>query len=89
MRESYRGEGGLRITFDENLKYRTENVNFTKKKIDKNYFEDEKNIIMEIKAHGAWPLWLARKLSAERIFPQQFSKVGKIYQKIGKELQNV
>ncbi len=89
VRESYQGEGGLRITFDEDLKYRLGEVNFSKKKTDRNYFEDERNIIMEIKAHGAWPLWLARKMSAERIFPQQFSKVGKIYQKIGKELQNV
>ena len=89
VRESYRGEGGLRITFDENLKYRLSEVNFSKKKADRNYFEDERNIIMEIKAHGAWPLWLVRKMSEERIFPQQFSKVGKIYQKIGKELQNV
>ena len=85
-RESYQGEEGLRITFDENLQYRTKNINFTKQKSDKNYFDDEKNIIMEIKAHGVLPLWLVKKLSAERIFPQQFSKVGKIYQKIGKEL---
>ncbi len=86
LRQSWQGEGGLRITFDENLKYRTNNVNFTKRKTNKNYFEDEKNIIMEIKAHGVLPLWLVKKLSAEHIFPQQFSKVGKIYQKIGKEL---
>ena len=84
-RQSWQGENGLRITFDENLKYRTKNVNFIKRKSDKNYFNDEKNIIMEIKAHGVLPLWLAHKLSAERIFPQQFSKVGKIYQKIRKE----
>lgn len=84
-RQSWQGEDGLRITFDENLKYRTQNINFVKRKTDKNYFNDEKNIIMEIKAHGVLPLWLVRKLSAERIFPQQFSKVGKIYQKIRKE----
>ena len=89
VRYSWQGEDGLRITFDEDLKYRTENINFTKKKSDKNYFENEKNIIMEIKAHGVWPLWLAHKLSVERIFPQQFSKVGKIYQKIGKEIYHV
>lgn len=88
-RESYQGENGLRITFDEKLKYRTENIGFSKRKIDKYYFDDEKNIIMEIKAHGAWPLWLARKMSQERIFPEQFSKVGKIYQKIRKEQKNV
>ncbi len=88
VRESYQGADGLRITFDENLKYRTKNVNFTKNKADQDYFENEKNIIMEIKAHGVLPLWLVKKLSAERIFPEQFSKVGKIYQKIRKE-QNV
>ena len=88
VRESYQGADGLRITFDENLKYRTKNVNFTKNKADKDYFENEKNIIMEIKAHGVLPLWLVKKLSAEKIFPEQFSKVGKIYQKIRKE-QNV
>lgn len=85
-RESYQGEDGLRITFDERLKYRTENINFSKQKNDQIYFNDEKDIIMEIKAHGVLPLWLVKKLSAERIFPQQFSKVGKIYQKIGKEI---
>jgi len=89
VRESYQGENGLRITFDEDLSYRVGNIDFTSKKSDEKYFEDEKNIIMEIKAHGVWPLWLARKLSEERIFPQQFSKVGKIYQKIGKEINHV
>ena len=87
LRESYQGEDGLRITFDEQLKSRVgDNLKFVKKKSDKSYFEDEKNIIMEIKAHEVWPLWLAQTLSVEKIFPSQFSKVGKIYQKIGKEI---
>ena len=85
VRQSYQGEAALRITFDEELKYRTKNVIFTKNKTDKHFFENEKNIIMEIKAHGVLPLWLVRKLSEERIFPEQFSKVGKIYEKIRKE----
>ena len=87
VRESYQGENGLRITFDEQLKSRVgDNLKFVKKKSDKSYFEDEKNIITEIKAHEVWLLWLAHTLSAEKIFPSQFSKVGKIYQKIGKEI---
>ena len=88
-RESYQGEEGLRITFDENLKYRNQNLNFTKRKDDKVFFHDEKNIIMEIKAHEVMPLWLVRALSAEKVYPQQFSKVGKIYQQIRKEEQHV
>ncbi len=88
VRESYQGNDKLRITFDEDLKYRTNKIAFRKLKSDKNFFNDEKNIIMEIKAHGFLPLWLVRKLSEEKIFPEQFSKVGKIYEKARKE-QNV
>lgn len=88
-RESYQGEEGLRITFDENLKYRTKNLSFAKRKDDKSFFTDEKNIIMEIKAHEVMPLWLVKALSAEKVYPQQFSKVGKIYQQIRKEAQHV
>ena len=83
-RESYKGEDELRITFDENLKYRNQNLRFSKEKRDKIYFEDNHNIIMEIKAHGVLPLWLVKELSAKKIYPQQFSKVGKIYEKIRK-----
>lgn len=84
-RESYQGENKLRITFDENLSFRTENINFKSSKSDQKYFNDDKNVIMEIKAHGYLPLWLVQELSKEKIFPQQFSKVGKIYQKIRKD----
>lgn len=87
-RESYKGEDGLRITFDEKLKYRTENLRLNKEKHDKIYFEDNRNIIMEVKAHGVLPLWLVKTMSEQKVFPQQFSKVGKIYEKIRKE-QNV
>ncbi|MBQ3352875.1 polyphosphate polymerase domain-containing protein [Candidatus Saccharibacteria bacterium] len=83
-RESYKGEDELRITFDENLKYRNQNLRFSKEKHDKIYFEDNHNIIMEIKAHGVLPLWLVKELSANKIYPQQFSKAGKIYEKIRK-----
>lgn len=85
-RESYQGDNGLRITFDENLSYRTNHIDFAPHDSDQLYFDPPKNVIMEIKAHGAWPLWLTRKMSATKIFPEQFSKVGKIYQKIGKEI---
>ena len=75
----------MRITFDENLKYRTDNLSLNKTKRDKIYFEDKQNIILEIKAQGVLPLWLVELLTKNRVFPQQFSKVGKIYQKIRKE----
>ena len=45
---------------------------------------------MEIKAHGVLPLWLVEIMSAEHIYPQQFSKIGKVYAKlINKKGKNV
>ena len=87
-RESYKGEDNLRITFDENLKYRYKNLSLKNPKRGKMYFKDKRNIILEIKAHGVLPLWLVQILSANKLYPQQFSKVGKSYEKMRKE-QNV
>lgn len=87
-RESYQGEDKLRITFDEKLRYRDKNLSLSKSKSDKIYFEDGRNIIMEIKAQGVLPLWLVKAMSANKTYPEQFSKVGKIFDKIRKE-QNV
>lgn len=87
-RTSYKDENNLRVTFDEKLKYRNRNLELKNKKNDKIYFEGDRNIIMEIKAGGAWPLWLVHKMSELKVYPQRFSKIGMIYQKIRKE-QNV
>lgn len=81
-RESYRGKDDLRITFDSNLKYRTDSLRFEKTKHDKMYFKDNRNIIMEVKASGAIPFWLSRILSEQQLYPEQFSKIGKIYERI-------
>ena len=53
---------------------------------DKHYFNDEKNIIMEIKANGVIPLWLAKALSSAKAYPTSFSKIGKVYELIRKEI---
>ena len=87
-RESYKGDDELRITFDEHLKYRAQNLSLIKAKRDKIYFKDKRNIIMEVKAHGIIPLWLVKIMSEAKIYPQQFSKIGKVYEKLRKE-QNV
>ena len=89
QRESYQGEDKLRITFDANLKYREKNLSLFKEKNDKIYFKDKRNIIMEIKAHGVLPLWLVKALSENKAYPQQFSKVGKIFEKLIRKEQNV
>ena len=84
-RTSYIGDRKLRITFDENLSYRNHDLDFTTRKKDRKYFNDKKDIIMEIKAHGVLPLWLVRTLSRDQVYPQQFSKIGKVYEQIIKE----
>lgn len=84
-RESYRGENNLRITFDKNLKYRNRNLKFTKNAKDKYAFKDIKTVIMEIKASWSYPLWLVRLLAKEQIYPERFSKIGKVYEKLRKE----
>ena len=84
-RESWVGENNLRITFDENLSYRDRDLNFTKKLNDKKYFKTDKNIIMEVKAHETMPLWLVKKLSEQKVYPERFSKIGKIYELVRKE----
>lgn len=87
-RESYKDGEGLRVTFDEGLCFRDQDLSLKSEKHDKIYFKDNRNIIMEIKAHGMMPLWLVKKMSELKIYPQSFSKIGKVYELIRKE-QNV
>lgn len=82
QRESYKDDKDLRITFDENLKYRHHNLCLKKQKSDTIFFKDNRNIIMEVKTTGAMPLWFVKTLSKYRIYPSRFSKIGKIYQQI-------
>lgn len=68
----------LRITFDMNLRFRTDNLtlksgSFGESIIDKTY------CIMEIKALGAIPLWLCKALDTLKIYPSSFSKYGTAY----------
>ena len=85
QRESYKDDNGLRITFDENLKYRNTNLNLKNQKNDIMFFKDNRNIIMEVKTSEAMPLWFVEALSKLKIYPCQFSKIGKIYQRINKK----
>ena len=83
-RKSYQGTENpdVRVTFDENLRYRRNNLRLEKGSRGKKYFENsEKCVILEVKANDSFPLWLVSALSKNKIFPQSFSKYGKIYQK--------
>ena len=88
-RESYRDNDQVRITFDQNLRYRNQNFNLISRKNDTMYFKDERNVIMEVKTRGALPLWLVKAMTKCNIYPERFSKIGSIYQKINQKGQHV
>ena len=68
----------LRITFDRNISWRTEDINL---KVEP-YGEQILDIgysLMEIKAAGSMPLWLAELLAQGGIKQTSFSKYGMAY----------
>ena len=65
----------LRITFDSNLRYRTEDLDLSKGSHGE-LFEPEDFYIMEIKFPQSAPLWLTRILDELKIYPGSFSKIG-------------
>ncbi len=80
-RFSYRGENGLRITFDKNLSYRDSKFELMKPcdGLDKPILPEGKMGVLEIKAAKAFPLWLCGILSKLEIYPRSFSKYGAAY----------
>lgn len=83
----------LRITLDSNIQYRTHELDFNRHHDNKAYFQNHQ-ILMEIKSHYAFPLWLSAVLSEMELYPTSFSKYGKIYEdcllpKIRKEISYV
>lgn len=79
-REAYYGreDSELRITFDENILWREEDISLC----SQIYGEPLLNpgcALMEIKIAGAMPLWLAHLLSENKIFQTSFSKYGNAY----------
>ncbi len=81
-RLSYVGEedSDLRITFDEEVTYRTEDLDFRKGSYGQPLLP-EGSVLMEVKAAEAMPLWLARIFSELSIYPNSFSKYGAAYVK--------
>ena len=68
----------LRITFDSNLRYRTEDLDLTHGSFGE-LFEPEDFYIMEIKFPQSTPLWLVRILDELHIYPGSFSKIGTVF----------
>lgn len=79
-REAYFGEGDLRVTFDHNVRYRTEELTLGTGLYGTPLFS-RGEVLMEIKTGAAIPLWLTKILSEERIYKTSFSKYGTAYER--------
>ena len=71
-------ESGLRITFDENILARQEDMSLCSGVYGDPLLPGG-SILMEIKCAGGLPLWLTGFLSREKIYKTSFSKYGKAY----------
>lgn len=84
-REAYyfKTDKQIRITFDTNIKYRTENVNLLPSISDIKLLSNNL-VLMELKVPFSIPYDLAKYLSSEKIFKTTFSKYGTAYKQIHK-----
>ena len=82
-RESYYAadDHELRITFDTNVKYRTDQLSLRAEATGTHITADDQ-VLMEVKAGGSIPLWFTRILTEEGLFPQSFSKYGTAYSRM-------
>ena len=74
----YQPDGDLRLTIDENPRYRVDDLTLTKS-MDGISLLPEGWTILEVKVQGAMPLWLSAALSEGGIFKNSFSKYGEAY----------
>ncbi len=81
-RISYKGVGvsPLRITFDSNVVYRTDDLKLESGFHGKHILNEDL-MIMEIKTTEGIPSWLTNVLNELKIYPKSFSKVGNAYKK--------
>lgn len=84
-REAYyfKDDKQIRITFDTNIKYRTENVNLLSSISDIKLLPNNL-VLMELKVPFSIPYNLAKYLSSEKVFKRPFSKYGTAYKQIHK-----
>lgn len=71
----------IRITFDSDIRYRTEDLDLMLGDHGEHLPEGD-DYIMELKISGAMPLWLSHALDELKIYPGSFSKYGTAYKKL-------
>ena len=79
-REAYvsKEDESLRLTFDQNILFRDENLNLDTEAYGERVIE-EGSVLMELKVAGAMPMWLVKMLNILKIYPTSFSKYGMAY----------
>lgn len=82
-REAYydKGGGDFRVTFDENILCRQEELSL-EKAVWGDALLEEGLALMEVKTSGGIPLWMTEVLSREGIYKTSYSKYGTAYQKL-------
>lgn len=68
----------IRVTFDSNIRYRTEELDLMQGAHGRALLEDDQ-FIMELKISGAMPLWLSHALDQLKIYPGSYTKYGNAY----------
>jgi SPX domain protein involved in polyphosphate accumulation len=71
-------KGDLRITVDDNVRFRTDNLNLSSEPIGTRLLPKDQ-LLLEIKSSGAMPLWLVKFFSENKIYKTSFSKYGEAY----------
>ncbi|MBQ7336887.1 MAG: polyphosphate polymerase domain-containing protein [Clostridia bacterium] len=79
-REAYyeKSGGDFRVTFDDNILCRTEDLSLTSHAYGTPILEEGK-VLMELKCAGGLPLWMVHTLSENGIYKTSFSKYGTAY----------
>ncbi|MDO5564503.1 MAG: polyphosphate polymerase domain-containing protein [Eubacteriales bacterium] len=81
-RESFIDDNNnLRITFDNNIRFRENDLNHNSTSYGK-LLTNKDIYIMEIKLENAFPFWLINILNENKLFPVSFSKYGEYYKNI-------
>ena len=81
-RDAYHAlDSDLRLTFDERLRWRTEELTLNAEPWGNPLLDDDL-VLMELKIVDSIPLWMARLLSRLEIPKTSFSKYGAAYQQI-------
>lgn len=79
--KSDKGKSDFRVTFDENVRCREQDVSLNSQVAGIPLLENDK-VLMEIKCSGGIPLWMADILSKEKLYKTSFSKYGTAYRTI-------